>query len=259
MSCVCKKGAKKVQMSRLGHLEAHVLLWEKSWPRFALQWPRKSWEARGGGRCKTERKNLTIGQKRTSCETAPLTTALLSRHIWNAQTPPIVAISAGITFPREKNPAFKWRGHTRWWCWWLWVKRWVLKRRNISVTLSPITPPHCVRPQFYSHAAYIWNSTIIIMISTTVIVGIVTSWSDDHPQIMNIVAKCFRSEAIQEFRPKKCTLHTLYILNTMHNVHTTCSMHKCGPHGKAILHHIISQKSGKRIMYHPQMYSIYAC
>ena len=125
------------------------------------------------------------------------------------------------------------------------------------------------------------------MISTTVIVGIVSSRSDDHPQIMNIVAKCFRSEAIQEFRPKKCTLHTLYILNTMHNVHTTCSMHKCGseaiqefptkklhfahfshttcsmhkcgPHGKATLHHIISQKSGKRIMYHPQMYSIYAC
>ena len=172
--------------------------------------------------------------------------------------PPLWPFRQALLFA-GKNPAFKWRGHTRWWCWWLWVKRWVLKRRNISVTLSPITPPHCVRPQFYSHAAYIWNSTIIIMISTTVIVGIVSSRSDDHPQIMNIVAKCFRSEAIQEFRPKKCTLHTLYILNTMHNVHTTCSMHKCGPHGKAILHHIISQKSGKRIMYHPQMYSIYAC
>ena len=215
-------------------------------------------EKHEGSRCKTERKNLTIGQKRTSCETATDNRTAGAAHLKRPNSPHCGPFGRHY-FSQEKNPAFKWRGHTRWWCWWLWVKRWVLKRRNISVTLSPITPPHCVRPQFYSHAAYIWNSTIIIMISTTVIVGIVTSWSDDHPQIMNIVAKCFRSEAIQEFRPKKCTLHTLYILNTMHNVHTTCSMHKCGPHGKAILHHIISQKSGKRIMYHPQMYSIYAC
>ena len=122
-------------------------------------------------------------------------------------------------FSQEKNPAFKWRGHTRWW-WW---KRWVLKRRNISVTLSPITPPHCVRPQFYSHAAYIWNSTIIIMISTTVIVGIVSSRSDDHPQIMNIVAKCFRSEAIQDQKNALCTLCTFWTLCTMYTPHAQCT------------------------------------
>ena len=63
-------------------------------------------------------------------------TTLHPRDIWNAPSCAFVSVSGDIAFSPEKNWLLNWT-HKR-----CLTKRWELKRRNISVTLSPITPPH---------------------------------------------------------------------------------------------------------------------
>ena len=169
----------------------------KSCSGFALQWPGKSGEASSDAKPR-EKVDDRI-KSELSCETAWRWQLHPRQHIWNAQTGPLCPFSGDITFSQEKKTWLLNGGHKR-----VWVKRWVLKRRNISVTLSPITPPHC------GHISSLMLLTIISICTIVMIITAVVIWwspgPSDHGQShkskrkkINAIVRSCSNDAVRMF------------------------------------------------------------
>ena len=173
MSWFAKKSAKRCKWAGLGHLEAHVLPQKKP-PRvrFAMAW-KKKW--RSVVRCKTAGKSWRSHKKWAELwDRMALTTAPAAAHLKRPNRAIVSLFGGHYFFPGKKTWLLN-GGHKR-----VWVKRWVLKRRNISVTLSPITPPQC------GHISSLMLLTIISICTIVMIITAVVIWwspgSSDHGQ-----------------------------------------------------------------------------